>query len=113
MNLDDPIPAPGDASSGSGVTEVKQEPHNKTTWKRTLRSMDTSTVIELDSPTHKKQQVETDEASDHKILTEQEENATMAASDLNSMTLSQELEQLMRVDETTIAELADLAPDRD
>eukprot|EP00971_Amphidinium_carterae_P045592 897367-Amphidinium_carterae.1 len=63
MDLDEPIPAPGAASSLSGVTEVKQEPQQNTKWKRTLRSIDSSAVIELDSPTPKKQRVETAEAS--------------------------------------------------
>eukprot|EP00971_Amphidinium_carterae_P127508 2526439-Amphidinium_carterae.2 len=113
MDLQEPMPAPGASSSEGGLTAVEQEPHDRTAWNRKLRSMDSSSVIELDSPSPKKQRVDASAASENKILTEKEEFEAMATSDMNVTTLSQELEELMKGDDNAIAELSDLAPARD
>eukprot|EP00971_Amphidinium_carterae_P190723 3784880-Amphidinium_carterae.1 len=117
MDLDEPFPlsAPADpaaaASTESNVTNsgvrVREEPNERTAWKRSLRSMSASTVIDLDEPSPKK--TKEGDIQDVKILTVEEETAAMMAADSKMPTLSQELDQLIKLCDDDTNELKNLA----
>eukprot|EP00971_Amphidinium_carterae_P179930 3569044-Amphidinium_carterae.2 len=112
FDLDEPIPAPSAAPSASSSTvgvEIEMEPSEKVTWKRPLRSMSMSDIIDLDGPSPKRQNTDMVSDPDAISLTTEDEMVAMAAEDTNVQTLSQELEQLLNGDAEATTELQQIA----
>eukprot|EP00971_Amphidinium_carterae_P323407 6427142-Amphidinium_carterae.1 len=76
--------------------------------------MPSSTVIDLDGPSPSPKRLkrdgdEPDEGSPWRLLTVQEEIDRMTAADVNTLSLSQELEHIMAANESVQEELNQLA----